>query len=207
MIEHTVAPIISWPKEYTTNRMYDRFGSIWTQTLSLLEREIDQLWGDNIVFRAAVTHGDVRRDGQLRARATPSHPGIMICFDSMHGPLAYACDSYFDWKANVRAIALSLEALRKVDRYGVSGKGEQYSGFKQIAAPGGGTSEMDVQTAAGVLINAANEDCSAHEYDVINDPIARNRVYRKAAKNTHPDRHGDNARFQIVSQAYKVLRA
>ena len=32
----------------------------------------------------------------------------------------YATDAYGDWKSNLRAIALGLEALRAVDRYGLA---------------------------------------------------------------------------------------
>jgi hypothetical protein len=35
---------------------------------------------------------------------------------------------------NLRAIALGLEALRKVERYGIAERGQQYAGFAQIGA-------------------------------------------------------------------------
>lgn len=44
--------------------------------------------------------------------------------------LVYATDACQDWRHNVRSIALGLEALRAVDRYGISRRGEQYAGFR-----------------------------------------------------------------------------
>jgi hypothetical protein len=49
--------------------------------------------------------------------------------------LVFATDAYEDWQHNVRAIALTLEALRAVDRYGTTG-GRQYAGFRQLTAGG-----------------------------------------------------------------------
>ena len=38
---------------------------------------------------------------------------------------------------NLRSIALGLKALRAVDRYGVSRRGEQYAGFRAALTAGG----------------------------------------------------------------------
>ena len=54
----------------------------------------------------------------------------MVAFESKHGPLKYATDVFDHWHANLRAIALGLEALRKVERYGITQRGEQYTGFR-----------------------------------------------------------------------------
>ena len=52
--------------------------------------------------------------------------------------MRYAVDRFTEWKANVRGIALALEALRKVNRYGVAGRAEQYRGWLAIPAQTGG---------------------------------------------------------------------
>lgn len=50
--------------------------------------------------------------------------------------LVYATDACEDWRHNVRSIALGLEALRAVDRYGITRKGEQYAGFRAALTAG-----------------------------------------------------------------------
>ncbi len=51
--------------------------------------------------------------------------------------LVYATDCCDFWQHNVRSIALGLEALRAVDRYGISRRGEQYAGFRAALTSGG----------------------------------------------------------------------
>lgn len=43
--------------------------------------------------------------------------------------IVYATDICVLWKHNVRSIALGLESLRAVDRYGITKRGQQYAGF------------------------------------------------------------------------------
>jgi hypothetical protein len=58
-----------------------------------------------------------------------------------------------DWQHNVRAIALGLEALRKVDRYGITRRGEQYAGWKALPAGIGiGATHMTSEVATKVII-------------------------------------------------------
>lgn len=46
----------------------------------------------------------------------------------------FAVDTFVHWQDNLRAIALGMEALRKVARYGIVKGNEQYSGWKQLTA-------------------------------------------------------------------------
>lgn len=55
-----------------------------------------------------------------------------------HGRAVFATDQYEKWEHNVRAIALTLEALRAVDRYGAT-QGRQYAGFMQQLTAGAGS--------------------------------------------------------------------
>lgn len=77
-----------------------------------------------------------RRDGLPRADRSAYSPGVVLTFHSgkLRAPLRYEVATYDDWRDNVRAIALGLEALRAVDRYGVTRSGEQYQGWKQLGA-------------------------------------------------------------------------
>jgi hypothetical protein len=99
-----------------------------------------------------------------------------VSFESRHGPLEYATDVFDDWQDNVRAIALGLEALRRVDRYGIAKRGEQYRGWKQLEA--GGPSP------------ARGEDL-----------IREHGSVRAALMATHPDHGGDPSDFAAVQAA------
>src|SRR5579863_10251967 len=73
----------------------------------------------------------------LYAGAKLRTQGIILTFNSKHGPLSYPCDKYSNWQANLRAIALSLEALRAVDRYGVTHP-EKCGTLSQLLSGGSG---------------------------------------------------------------------
>jgi hypothetical protein len=123
-------PIVLWPHQETRGRRRSQFKAPWMDTVALLEREVGMLGGRQAVMQIAITEEDLRLDGRIRANARPTHPGVIVSFESRHGPLEYATDVFDDWQDNVRAIALGLEALRRVDRYGIAKRGEQYRGWK-----------------------------------------------------------------------------
>jgi hypothetical protein len=133
----------------------------------------------------------------------PVHPGIRIFFDSKFGPLVYATDSCQRWKDNVRSIALGLEALRAVDRYGVTKRGEQYTGWKAIGAtpmPG----PMSKADAARFI--ATHGGSNAYDVpQILTDPKWRAKAYRYAARRLHPDNGGTTELFQRLQDAKQVL--
>lgn len=172
-----VRPITLWPHAETRHRRPAAFSAGWSATVDLLEREIGNLGARHAVIQLAVTEEDIRLDGQIRANARPSHPGAIVSFDSRHGPLEYATDVFTHWQDNVRAIALGLEALRKVDRYGIAKRGEQYRGWKALPVGDGPSTERGAEL------------------------IREHGGVRQALMATHPDHGGDPAEFADVQAA------
>lgn len=212
MLNWRVVPIERWPGRATPPgaRKRDRFGRNqrgvdWTATQKQLERELTLLGAKNILLQMHVTQRDCRNDGWIRADARPSGPGVIITFDSarLKRPFSYPCDTYDDWQANVRAIALSLEALRAVDRHGVTQRGEQYEGFARLPPAGGTDLKMSPREAATVLVNAEALDGDVDM--VLEHEDAFRLTYRAAAKRTHPDAGGVTHEFQRVEMAKRVL--
>lgn len=117
------------------SRKSSPFRAKWSATLDLLESELVHLKGKELVLQADVRLDEIRNDGMLRADARPATPRVILSFESKYGPLSYPSDAFLDWQSNVRAIALSLEALRTVDRYGVTQRAEQYRGWQQLPPP------------------------------------------------------------------------
>lgn len=151
--------------------------------------------------------GQIRRDGMLYARARVDHPGIAISFTSRFGPLRYATDAYEDswysskglagWQANVRAVALALEALRAVDRYGVSKRGEQYTGWRAIEAPRPEFPTADA--AAKWMRKYADDALNLGEFPTFGA------LYRAMAKLMHPDKGAPRADWDRLDEARRVL--
>jgi hypothetical protein len=168
-------------------------------TLDLLGSEAEKLGAKLVVLQIDADETDIRRDGMLRARAKVGHPGVVVSFNSKYGPLRYATDAYEQqysteapgWQANVRAVALAMQALRAVDRYGVTKRGEQYVGWRAIGAPVDGFSSADealrwMREKAG----PGPEDAS---------------LYRVLAKRLHPDAGGDPADWDRLDKARQLL--
>lgn len=138
-MQYTFRPLPTWPHTITKPRQEARFKAPWSKTLLDLEHEIKALNGKNAIIGAGFRETDLRRDGMPRSdrrQAPYMHPGVEVSFDSRLGRLAFATDEFTEWQDNVRAVALSMQALRAVDRYGVSKRGQQFAGFAQLTAGG-----------------------------------------------------------------------
>lgn len=194
-------PIEQWPGEPTKQRRSSQFSASWSATLNLLDRELTQLGSKNVVIQVALSERDIRLDGYPRANARPDHPGVIVSLDSAYGPLSYPCDTFYDWRDNLRAIALALEALRSVDRYGVTKRGEQYTGWRQIES-----GSMTRDAAAVHLAAAADPHATMpHLITQLREGRMLDAAYRMAAKRLHPDAGGTAERFQEITEAKRVL--
>lgn len=127
-------PLPVWPHK-PSQRRHGQFSTSYAKTLAQLEREIAHLGGKDVTIGVGLSDHDIRLDGLPRANARPfTHPGVEVSFDTKaYGRQTYATDQFHDWLDNMRAVTLSLEALRAVERYGLS-KGRQYAGFSLLTA-------------------------------------------------------------------------
>lgn len=203
-------PLDRWPLPDTPDRKDARFRLDWDRTLEQLVAEADKLDAGPIAVQIVCDGDDIRKtDGMLKSKARVLHPGVRVSFTSKHGPLTYATDAYTYWQDNVRAIALSLEALRAVDRYGVSKSGEQYRGWTQIGSGSAGTSDLTPDEAFKVLVDAAmlNGPITIPVSDLTHlDSVFLTQLYRQAARATHPDRWPERAdAFALIGRARNIL--
>ena len=191
-----------WIGPITNPRQRAQFRANWSATLEQLGRETDKLGARLVVLQVDVTDQWIRRDGMLHARAQVGSPAVRVAFESRHGPLTYAADRYDRWQDNLRAIVLSLEALRAVDRYGVSSRGEQYKGWTAIAATAQPVA-MAVIDAARLL--AEETDFAFKPADLIVEPALVRRAFRGAMFRNHPDHGGDGAKLDRITAARDLL--
>lgn len=190
-------PISTWPGTETRERVRSNFSAPWRDTLQLLDRELRHLGGGYrsapTVLEIAMREQDFRNDGLPRAHARPTHPGVIVNIETKaYGPLRYPCDRFTDWHDNLRAIALALEALRKVDRYGVTKHGEQYAGWRAIEASQPMPTADDAERSLRLVAGDMDGDLD--------------RVVRAARAKVHPDRNGgDRGVYDAVDTAVQVL--
>lgn len=206
-ITYTVRPL-QWdgPRTPEAARV-STFSAAWSNTLNLLDLELFKLDARNVVLQLAVTDAQLRLDGGIRADARVTDPAARLLFDSREGALGYACDRFRSWQENVRAIALGLEALRKVDRYGI-GAGQQYKGYRAIE---GSAAVMTPVVACAILARVAWPNEAADRQAMWAPKIGTDTqiaasTLRKARANSHPDRlGGDRTAWDQVEQAARVL--
>lgn len=187
------------------------FKAPWSDTLALLRQELSHLDATGRILEADFRERDLRLDGMPRADARqPAHPGIRLFFDSKYGPLVYATDKHEFWQHNVRAIALGLESLRAVDRYGVTRRGEQYKGWN--ALPSGievPSSPLTVDEAARfVAEHGAPSLISMGGWLLLKERSHASelrRAYQAAARKLHPDTGGREKDFKRLQDAMRLL--
>lgn len=180
-----------------------------SQTLEDLDRELSQVDARDVVIQIDVTNkqdmrDDVRRDGRIRDDARVHSPAVVLTFKRAGAtPLVFACDYFKRWQDNLRALALGLEALRKLERYHIAQTGDQYRGWQ--ALPASTTTAFTVDQAAAYLARMSDNRSavSAIPQEI---EVAR-KAYRVAAANTHPDRGGSTGNFQLTQEAKRVLEA
>lgn len=170
-------PLERWDrKDGTAQRPHSPFQASYNSTMELLEREARMLSAGKVVIELALRETDLRVDGKPYASAKTDHPGVTVALNSKHGPLKYTADKYATWQENLRAIALGLEALRKVDRYGMTSRGEQYTGWKALPP-------AESMYERGLTL------------------IRKHGGVKKALIATHPDHGGDPEDFASVQAA------
>jgi hypothetical protein len=201
-------PIGDWPGDLTPEddrRSRFQFKADWPSTVTLLAFELRQVGAGDTVLQLAIIDDDLRRDGSLKANAKPEHPGVILSFTSALGPLQFACDRYDYWRVNVRAVALTLQALRAVDRYGATQAAQQYQGFAALPPPPPRAGErMTVDQAAQFVAEHATASGYPCDPDDVIGPF-RQSAYRAAATRLHPDRGGSAEDFARLHAAKKLL--
>jgi hypothetical protein len=201
-------PLGDWPGELTPEderRSRYQFQADWPSTAKLLTFELRKIDARDAVLQLAIIDDDLRLDGNLRTNAKPEHPGVVLSFESQHGPLQFACDTYEYWRHNVRAIALTLQALRAVDRYGATQAAEQYRGFAALPPPPPKAGErMTVEQAARFIAEHATAGGYPCDPDDVLGPF-RQDAYRAAARRLHPDRGGNADDFVRLNDAKKLI--
>lgn len=227
MINATFRPLDDWPGQLRrqSERLPSQFKASWQSTLDLLDHELRMLDSAAVVVKLALTDRDIRRDGWPRKDArSPHHPGVVIEFETRrHGWLRYFDDQYTTWQDNLRALALSLEALRALNRWGAL-SGEQYVGSRlelEAGSPrlppvgegladevnGGGSVRDSVTPQPPMKRPEALSFLKEHSGYLLEsaDRPELERAYRRAAIKLHPDRGGDSADFARLQEARSLL--
>lgn len=174
---------LAWPFGYprAKSRRSSQFKVTFDKALSELADEIDRLGGTDPILSTNIA---LRLDGQLRRdRIEPSDPGVAVYFTHKGKQKAFACDTYYTVRDNIRAIGKTIEALRSIERNGASHLLERaLSAFDMLTAPG--KSWWDVL------------ECRP---DATRTVIEAN--FRRLARDRHPDNGGTHEAMSALNEA------
>lgn len=188
-----------WPANYPKTSYWERprcpFRTAWSSTLSDLDLELRNLGASDVVIEVDMDESQIAKTtGRPRADALTRTPGVVLQFERDGEHLIFPCDRFGDWQDNIRAIALTLNALRMMERYGTT-SGRQYQGFK--ALPSQGTTTTTTEEA----------ERTVRRYAPSTNGVITDQAIRVAKAAAHPDRGGSHEAFVAVVDAEKALRA
>jgi hypothetical protein len=198
-----------WPRKMTIRRQPSRFSADFFDTLELLARELSHLKARNpVIIQTHLEASDIGQDGLPRADARPPHdPAVIVSFRRYLGyepgkgmideGLSFPCDRFTDWKDNLRAIALTFEALHKVDLYGVTPHGEQYRGWVKPTQTNTGERE------AAAFIASHSDYLKAR---IVDDRASFEAAYGQAVEKLHPEAGGKQEMFVRLQRAAEIIR-
>lgn len=198
MLDARFKALPKWDRTPAIEARQAHFKTPYNKTLDKLEYEIEKLDGREIRIEAGYRIDQIRNDGWPRGGVTPAHPGVVLYFESRDGALCFPCGTYSRMEDNLHAIALTLENLRAVDRYGVTLRHQQYIGFAALPAP---QTSGTLEQAAALLAEIAGVPAR----DMIQSREAYRGAYRVVAARLHPDSGGDRNVWQTFQNAAVLL--
>lgn len=185
---------LSWPDRYprTTDRRRAPFKTSFDRAVRGLFSELKLLGAPdwNVILS---TNIPVRRDGRPYAQmSNPKDPGVAVYFRFNTGgkQMVLACDKWQRVEDNIRALELTVEAMRGMDRWGCSDMLERvFQGFTALPAPEGEKAWWEV---LGVAPGS--------------DPAFIEDTYRRKMRTAHPDAGGSTQEAQALNRAIEQAR-
>lgn len=160
-------------------------------------------------YRDIVISTDVplKRDGLPYANSVePNDPGVAVYWTDRDGePSSMACDGWATVRENMRAIGVTIEAFRTIERANAGQILKRaYSGLKALPPP------PNDALRGGFGMPEEEKQLIAHWRTILGLPAGKvtraqlDAAFQRASKLVHPDRPGgDQHRFKLVSQAYE----
>ena len=131
-----------WPRTKAGQRRRAAFGTKepgdYKRPLSVAQA-IDRLSGE--LYRLGARHEllstnlDIRLDGLPRSgQAEPEDRGAAVWFRLKDNPRCLACDRWDRVADNIAALAHHIDAMRRMDRYGVGNLEQAFAGYVALPA-------------------------------------------------------------------------
>jgi hypothetical protein len=180
---------LQWPNGRPRAKRRERavFKVTMGRSLRDIQAEVRMLGGQNLVIS---TNMPLRMDGlPTTAKRIIADPGAAAYFVYKGRAVCFACDRWEALEDNLRAISLTINALRGIDRWGTGDMvAAAFTGFTALPAP---AAEDLPHQVLGVDEHAAVQEI---EY-----------AYRRLAQQCHPDRGGSSAQMTRINTARDAM--
>lgn len=165
-------------------RSYGREISI-TNGVERLDRELRLLGARDEILSTNVRVG--LRGLPLSDGPAPSDPGVAVYFKLKGQPRCLACDRWTRVADNITAIAQHIDALRRIDRYGIGSVEQAFAGYTALPP-----SAVDWWLVLGIKPEASLEEIEV--------------AFRDLAREHHPDRGGRHEDMARLTEARQLAR-
>lgn len=222
----TYGSIRDWPGAAKPPRAPAIFKMKYSDSKALLRRELQRVGARDARLALDIRQGDLTTSGEVYADVKPLTSRVLLTFTrSVAGALRslqFPCWQYLAWQHNMHAIALTLEALRAVERYGATTGDQQWKGFAALGSGDDAGRAINTQAlalsperAARILVESHPTMGGSNAVGV--DVLARAMLDRDASasmmtlahesrSHAHPDRSGNDGLFATVNAAFQVLQ-
>lgn len=134
--------------------------------------------GKNVVLSSNASLGNER----------PSDPAVVAYFELRGLPMAIPCDRWAKIEDNIHAIALTVEAMRGMERWGAKHMiTAMFSGFKALPEKGSG---IDPWKVLGIAPESSEIEITA--------------AFKNKAKVFHPDKGGSAEDWATLREAHDL---
>ncbi len=154
-----------------------------------LEAQLDKLGAQDPILS---TNVPLRLDGRPRSETDPADVGVAVYFRFKGKATVMACDRWTRVADNIAAIAAHVDALRRIERYGIGTIEQALAGYKALPA--------DTAAAWRIVFGFSAQEA-------VSDATLDSR-YKALAKKAHPDViGGSDAAFMHLGRALEFARA
>jgi hypothetical protein len=175
-----------WPLGYkrTPNPTFSRFKTTFAMARNFVFAELRRLGASNDI----VISCSMKLYGE-QPKARMKEKGVAVYFKLNDKPVVLCCDNWDQIQDNLYAIGLTIEAMRAMERWGVSNiLSRMFSGFEVLPE----TTEENPYEVLGVSPNAS-------EFEIKN-------AWKNKILEHHPDKGGDVEEYHRVNKAYDKLK-
>lgn len=179
-----------WPPRWPRNQspQPSAFKTTLAKSRDGIVRQLELLGAKNIVISSNAAQD---RSGNISSRQPYiEDTGVAVYFTLRGDQRCVPCDKWLKVEENLRAIELTIEALRGLERWGA--KELVDAAFKGFEAPQLGSGRAEWWDVLGVTPDAT--------------PAAIETAYRAKVFEHHPDKGGDAEKFREVNDAYAAAK-